>query len=115
AAIKLGVTDLRDITLEDLERRGHTLAEPLGRRARHVVNEIERTRRAADALEAGDTFTLGRRMAESHASLRDDLEVSTPELDTLVRLAGEIHGVYGSRLCGAGFGGCTLSLVAEDV
>src|SRR5690606_6494086 len=115
AAIRLGVTDLRDITLEDLERRGHTLADPLGRRARHVVREIERTRLAAAALEAGDILSLGRLMAESHASLRDDLEVSTPELETLVRLANEIHGVYGSRLCGAGFGGCTISLVAEDV
>lgn len=114
AAIKLGVTDLRDISFEDLERRGHTLPEPLGRRARHVVREIERTRLAAAALDAGDILSLGRLMAESHASLRDDLEVSTPELETLVRLANEVHGVYGSRLCGAGFGGCTLSLVADD-
>jgi len=114
AAIRLGVTDLRDISLEDLERRGHTLAEPLFRRARHVVREIERARLAAAALEAGDLHALGRLMNESHASLRDDLEVSTPELDTLVRLANEVRGVYGSRLCGAGFGGCTISLVAAD-
>ncbi|MFO7261133.1 MAG: galactokinase [bacterium] len=114
AAIRLGVPDLRDISLEDLERRGHTLAEPLFRRARHVVREIERARLAAAALEVGDVHALGRLMNESHVSLRDDLDVSTPELDTLVRLANEVPGVYGSRLCGAGFGGCTVSLVDAD-
>src|SRR5690606_13126966 len=66
------------------------------------------------ALEVGDVHALGRLMNESHVSLRDDLDVSTPELDTLVRLANEVPGVYGSRLCGAGFGGCTVSLVDAD-
>ena len=87
------------------------------KRARHVVTEIERTLQAADAARAGDWQAFGRLMVQSHDSLREDFEVSTPELDLLVRLAcemGESAGVLGSRMTGGGFGGCTVSLVRSN-
>ncbi|MBI4408294.1 MAG: galactokinase [Gemmatimonadetes bacterium] len=114
AAERLGVAELRDVEPAELERKQGALPEPLLRRARFVVSEIERTRRAAEALAAGDLPLVGRLIDESHAGLRDQYEVSTPELDALVGAAREIDGVYGSRMVGAGFGGCTLSLVAEE-
>jgi galactokinase len=83
------------------------------RRARHVVTEIVRTREAAAALEAGATWRVGRCINQSHESLRDDYGVSSPELDALVHATRALNGVYGSRLSGAGFGGCTISLVAR--
>jgi len=79
-----------------------------------VVTEIERTREAAAALEGGDLVRMGRAMNDSHESLRLDYEVSTPELDALVHAARGVPGVYGSRLSGAGFGGCTISLVEAE-
>ena len=112
AARLLGVRRLRDIRYDELEASMGRLPDLLARRARHVVSEIERTRQAAAALEAGATARIGRYMNESHVSLRDDYEVSTPQLDTLVALAQALPGVHGSRLSGAGFGGCTVSLVA---
>src|SRR5207302_9489320 len=84
------------------------------RRARHVVTENARTVAAADALRRGDWETVGRLMYASHDSLRNDYEVSCPELDLLVGLAaeaGQAGGVIGSRMTGGGFGGCTISLV----
>ena len=89
----------------------------LYRRARHVVTENERTRAAAEALGGGDWRTAGLLMYESHQSLRDDFEVSAPELDTLVAIArdiGEAGGVFGARMTGGGFGGCTVTLTASD-
>ena len=89
----------------------------LHRRARHVVTENARTRAAADALAGGDWRAAGALMYESHQSLRDDFEVSSPELDTLVQLAGDIGeagGVFGARMTGGGFGGCTVTLAATD-
>ena len=88
--------------------------ELLYRRARHVVSENARTVEAAEAIPRGDWETVGRLMLQSHASLRDDYEVSCPELDLLVGLAaspGPGGGVIGSRMTGGGFGGCTVSLV----
>jgi len=79
-----------------------------------VVSEIERTRRAAERLSAGDLAAVGALMNASHQGLRDDYQVSTPELDALVEAARGVGGVFGSRLSGAGFGGCTLSLVALE-
>jgi galactokinase len=114
AARLLGVRRLRDIRLDQLESRTGRLPELLARRVRHVVSEIERTREAATALEAGETANVGRFMNESHASLRDDYDVSTPQLDALVALAQALPGVHGSRMSGAGFGGCTVSLVAAE-
>ena len=113
ASERLGVASLRDVPVEHLEERLQSLPEPLRRRARHVVREIDRTVRAARALEQGDLTALGRHMDASHTGLRDDYQVSTAELDALVGIARAIPGVYGSRMSGAGFGGCTLSLVSE--
>ena len=80
----------------------------------HVVDENARVIDAAEALEAGDHERAGRRFSESHASLRDLYEVSSPELDALVEIAMSVPGVFGSRLTGAGFGGCTVTLVRRD-
>ena len=81
------------------------------RRARHVVTEIGRTVEAAEAIGRGEWPTVGRLLYASHASLRDDYQVSCDELDWLVELAAECDGVIGSRMTGGGFGGCTVSLV----
>jgi galactokinase len=102
---------LRDVTLAQFEEHADALPEPVRARARHVISENERAVAGAAALEAGDVATFGRLMNESHASLRDDYEVSVPELDILVSTAQSVPGCYGSRLTGAGFGGCTVSLV----
>jgi len=105
-----GVRALRDVTPADLERHAAALSEPLLKRARHVVLEIDRTVKAAAALSAGDLAGFGRLMFASHTSLRDDFEVSVPELDTLVQAARSAPGVLGARMTGGGFGGCTVTL-----
>ncbi|XP_010290995.1 PREDICTED: galactokinase, partial [Phaethon lepturus] len=87
------------------------LGEEVYRRARHVVGEIARTAQAAQALQDRDYRMFGKLMVESHNSLRDDYEVSCPELDELVAAALEVDGVYGSRMTGGGFGGCTVTLL----
>jgi galactokinase len=110
----LGVSSLRDVTREQLEDWQSQLGALEYRRARHVVTEIERTIEAAAAVKAGDWPTVGRLMYASHDSLRDDYEVSCDELDLFVELArniGSAGGIIGSRMTGAGFGGCTVSLV----
>ena len=114
AARLLGVRSLRDVDPHEFASRERELPELLRRRARHVVSEIRRTRLAARALERDDVAHVGFLMRESHQSLREDYEVSTPELDVLVGVAGLVPGVAGSRLSGAGFGGCVISLVHED-
>jgi len=114
AAYRLGVRKLRDIGYDEYFSRLEELPEPVRMRSRHVVTEIERTREAAAALESGDLVRLGNAMNDSHESLRLDYEVSTPELDALVHAARGVPGMYGSRLSGAGFGGCTISLVEAD-
>ncbi|MGD8277032.1 MAG: galactokinase [Gemmatimonadota bacterium] len=114
AAYRLGVRKLRDIGYDEYFARIEELPELVRMRSRHVVTEIERTREAAAALEAGDLVRLGNAMNDSHESLRLDYEVSTPELDALVHAARGVPGVHGSRLSGAGFGGCTISLVDAD-
>ena len=102
---------LRDATAADAE----TLADPtLRRRARHVVTENARVDAVAAALEAGDVRSAGQLMVASHASLRDDYEVSTPALDELVQALRGSPGVHGARLTGAGFGGCAVALCAPD-
>jgi len=111
---QLGVSSLRDATADLLQARADTLDGTLYRRARHVISEIERTLQAAEALEAGDVRRVGALMQAAHESLRRDYEVSSRELDALVDAALTIPGVYGSRLTGAGFGGCTITLLAED-
>jgi len=117
AAKALGVPSLREATLAMLEENKNQLADVLYRRARHVISEIERTTAAATALAAAQWDEVGRLMYASHASLRDDYEVSCPELDILVASASELgseHGVVGSRMTGGGFGGCTVSLVKAE-
>ncbi|HVR70007.1 MAG TPA: galactokinase [Vicinamibacteria bacterium] len=109
-ALTPGVRALRDVAPDDLERHAAALGEPLRRRARHVVSEIHRTALAASALSRGDLAGFGRLMFASHASLRDDFEVSVPELDTLVQAARSAPGVLGARMTGGGFGGCTVTL-----
>lgn len=84
-------------------------------RARHVISENQRVLEAIDALKANDLTTFGKLMNASHDSLRDDYEVTGIELDTLVEEARKVEGVIGSRMTGAGFGGCTVSLVRDDV
>lgn len=103
-AARLGLSSLRDATAEQVAD------EP---RARHVVSENARVLAAARALEAGDVTALGPLLRASHRSLRDDFEVSTPELDALVR-ALEAAGAVGARLTGAGFGGCVVGLASRD-
>lgn len=118
----IGKRSWRDVTPDDLEAAWDRLGDPVNRRCRHVVGEIARTMAAARALEAGDFAALGPLMAASHDSLRDDFEVSCPELDTLVEIARRIGargGVIGARMTGGGFGGSTVTLCdnahAEDV
>uniref|UniRef100_A0A663LMD0 Galactokinase 1 n=1 Tax=Athene cunicularia TaxID=194338 RepID=A0A663LMD0_ATHCN len=111
AAATLGKGSLRDVTMAELEAARSRLGEEVYRRARHVVGEIARTAQAAKALQDRDYRTFGRLMVESHNSLRDDYEVSCPELDELVAAALEVNGVYGSRMTGGGFGGCTVTLL----
>ena len=84
------------------------------RRARHVITENTRTLDAIEALNQDDIRTFGRLMNQSHDSLRDDYEVTGKELDTLVEEARKIDGTLGSRMTGAGFGGCTVSIVKEE-
>ncbi|MBV9119355.1 MAG: galactokinase [Chloroflexi bacterium] len=107
AALLLGLTALRDATGDMITR----LPALLGIRVEHVIRENERVLGLAAALGSGDREEIGRLMAASHESLRDLFEVSCRELDLLVELAGELPGCLGSRLTGAGFGGCTVSLV----
>ena len=104
------VRALRDLDLDDLNLIDQ-LPEPERRRARHVVTENKRTLQAAQALAANDVQELGELMVGSHESLRDDFEVSCPELDVMVDLALSVEGVSGARMMGGGFGGCTINLV----
>ncbi|XP_072501825.1 galactokinase isoform X2 [Notamacropus eugenii] len=114
AAKALGKKSLREVDMKDLEARKELLTKEEFRRARHVVGEIQRTSEAAAALSTSNYKTFGRLMVESHNSLRDDYEVSCPELDQLVTLALSVSGVYGSRMTGGGFGGCTVTLLEAD-
>jgi galactokinase len=109
AAKLLGVAQLRDLTADDLGRLAG-LVEPLGRRARHVLTEDERVLEAVAALEASDMARLGELFAASHASMRDDFEVSVPDVDLLVALAQADEQIYGARLTGGGFGGSVVML-----
>ncbi len=104
-------TCLRDVPLDVLREHEDELDATVARRARHVLEEVARTFTARDALRAGDVETFGAQMTAAHASLRELFEVSVPELDCLVDAAAACEGVLGSRLTGAGFGGCTVVLL----
>jgi galactokinase len=105
------IAALRDVTLADLEAHKAALPELTYRRCRHVVSENARVLAAAAALGAGDMARFGRLMNLSHKSMRDDYEITCTEIDVLAALAQALPGVYGSRMTGGGFGGCTVSLV----
>jgi galactokinase len=110
-AAGFGLGSLRDLAIERLESAEQKLPNPLNRRVRHVVRENGRTSAAVDALRRSHLPGLGRLMNGSHASLRDDYEVSSPELDHLVDVAQRTEGVLGARLTGGGFGGSVIVLV----
>ncbi|HEY3164012.1 MAG TPA: galactokinase [Candidatus Limnocylindrales bacterium] len=114
AALEPGVRSLRDVTPEMLDAVRDRLDPLAARRAEHVVRENQRVLDTVAALEAGDLAAVGRLFDESHDSLRDLYEVSSPELDALVEIARATPGVLGARLTGAGFGGCTINLVRDE-
>jgi galactokinase len=109
-----GIRALRDVSVGEFERHGHDLQEIVRKRARHVITENDRVVQSVAALKEGEIARFGHLMNISHNSLRDDSEVSCRELDVMVDLAREVEGVFGSRMTGAGFGGCTVSLVADS-
>ena len=111
AALELGVPQLRDLTIEDLPRIAR-LPEPLNRRARHVVTENARVLAFRAALLRGAVGALGPLLVQSHLSLRDDYQVSLPEIDDLVEVCATTGGVLGARLTGGGFGGSIVVLAA---
>jgi galactokinase len=114
ARYRAGILALRDVSEAELRRHESELDPLVYRRCRHVVSENQRVQAAAAALGSGDLAEFGRLMSASHRSLRDDFAVSCEELDLMVRLAEGIEGVYGARLTGGGFGGCTVNLVRAD-
>ena len=108
------IKSLRDVSVGEFNRFAGSLPEEVSKRARHVVEEIERSQQAEALLGAGDIRRFGELMNECHISLRDLYEVSCPELDVMVRVAQSLEGCHGARLTGAGFGGCTVNLVARE-
>ena len=113
AAKTLGVRTLRDSSIIKLKQMREQLGEQLYRRAHHVVSEIERVKDFTAAMQSGNPGLAGSLMNASHISLRDDFEVSCPELDTLVEIAGNLDAL-GSRMMGGGFGGSTINLITSS-
>jgi galactokinase len=114
ACTRLGVRSLRNVTPEALAGPAlRELPETLRRRVRHVVSENARVGRMADALRAGDLIAAGRLLSEGHASLRDDYQVSTTEIDTIVAIAEAEPAILGGRLTGGGFGGSIVALARK--
>jgi galactokinase len=109
-----GVQTLRDVSPQMLRQHEHALDPLIFRRCRHVVSENERVTAAAAALKAVDLTAFGALMRDSHRSLKEDFEISCDELDLMVQIADSIEGVYGARMTGGGFGGCTVNLVRTD-
>ncbi len=115
AAQFFGVRALRDVSWEEFLARGHGLEPTVWKRARHVISENERVLRAVQAMRSNDPITLGELFNESHASLRDDFEVTNEALNWMVEIAQSQPGCYGARMTGAGFGGCAVALVHRTV
>jgi galactokinase len=114
AALHLGVPALRDASLALLAQKGAGLGDEVHRRARHVITENERTLQAAQALQAGDLVAMGQLMAASHASMRDDFEITVPAIDQLVQILKTSVGAQGgARMTGGGFGGCAVALLPQ--
>lgn len=106
---------LAELSQTEFEQVQHAITdETAHRRARHVVGEVQRTKDAVEALQQGDINKFGILMNQSHISLRDDYEVTGPQLDALAEAAWKVDGVLGSRMTGGGFGGCTVSLVRDE-
>jgi galactokinase len=114
AAQRNGISALRDVAPADLQAFEGELDPVVFRRCRHIVTENLRVEAMRAALAAGQLAAAGELMDQSHQSLRDDFEVSCIELDLMVRLARQVEGVYGARMTGGGFGGCTVNLVAPE-
>ena len=113
AAVLMGVASLRDLDASDVDRAEDKLSNETFRRLRHVVTENQRVLDAVDALRAHDHAALGDLLDASHRSMRDDFEISTPELDLAVEVARE-NGALGARMTGGGFGGAAIALVPVD-
>jgi len=109
-----GVKALRDVSLQEFQKYASALPEAIRKRCRHVISENARVVDAAEALGRHDLGRFGQLMTESHASLREYFGVSCRELDVMVDLAKEVDGVYGARMTGGGFGGCTVNLVKRE-
>ena len=109
-----GIRSLRDVELEEFDQWADALPEVIRRRANHVITENARTLAAVEALRLGNLSQFGKLMNASHESLREDYQVSCRELDLLVEIAGRCNGVYGARMTGGGFGGCTVNLVRAE-
>lgn len=112
ACAQLGVSSLRDVTL-DMIAASTKLGPVEKKRARHVVSENARVHEAVGALKSGDFVRLGKLFGQSHASMRDDYEVSVPEIDKLVELCGELGSIFGARLTGGGFGGSIVAIARK--
>lgn len=109
------IKNLAELTEEDWRAVESAISDPIAhKRARHVVGEVARTAAAVEALKKGEIAYFGELMTASHVSLRDDYEVTGPELDALAEAAWQVEGVLGSRMTGGGFGGCTVSLVKDE-
>lgn len=109
------IKNLAELSPEDWEKVEGAITDPIAKkRARHVVGEVARTADAVEALKRGEIAYFGELMTASHVSLRDDYEVTGPELDALAEAAWQVEGVLGSRMTGGGFGGCTVSLVKDE-
>ncbi|CAM2763708.1 galactokinase [Vibrio mytili] len=112
AARFFGVKALRDVTIEQFNQKAADMDEMVAKRARHVITENDRTVKAAEALRSHDMKRMGELMAESHASMRDDFEITVKEIDTLVDMVKDVIGEQGGvRMTGGGFGGCIVALV----
>ncbi|MEZ4992110.1 MAG: hypothetical protein R2824_16930 [Saprospiraceae bacterium] len=109
-----GIVSLRDVSLQQLEQHRADLPDVVYKRCHYVVAENDRLLRACDALEEEDIELLGTLLNQTHEGLRDEYEVSAPELDFLVDFAQTYGGVAGSRIMGGGFGGCSINLVRKD-
>lgn len=117
AAQFFGVKALRDVSVEELEERGKKkegIEDVVWKRARHIVTENARVLKAVEAMRAGDSSTLGKLFNESHASLRDDFEVTSDALNWMVEIAQSQPGCFGARMTGAGFGGCAVAVVRRE-
>lgn len=109
------VRSLRDVTLDMIGQCGQVLGETLATKATYIVEENNRVESAFDDLKNGRIAAFGEKMVESHSGLRDKYDVSCKELDFLAETVLEYEGVYGARMMGAGFGGCTLNLLEKGV